>query len=198
LPEIGLANVRLHPGPHNSLEVEQPTSRDAPKPPSNACALRCGSRLTTPMQCSTSLYCGNEKINTRGGYRLLAPLSRQRLPIGMGCTSAPIIEVLRDAGPFDLCLTDSRNVAQHRTRRGLRLRFRARGSWSSLLSGSATWLIRGTITNWRAKRHPSGFGNEAFNRHFIFPKAASSVRHRAECRYTPTHYRLLFIACPAA
>jgi hypothetical protein len=27
LPEAGLANVRFHPGPHNSLEVEQPGER---------------------------------------------------------------------------------------------------------------------------------------------------------------------------
>ncbi len=30
----------------------------------------------------------------RRSYRLLAPLSRQRWPIGMGCTGAPITEVL--------------------------------------------------------------------------------------------------------
>jgi len=43
-----------------------------------------------------------------GSCRLLAPLSRQRLPSGMGCTGAPIIEVLRDAGPFDgFCLTSA-------------------------------------------------------------------------------------------
>ena len=41
------------------------TSRDAPKPPSNACAKRCGSRLTTQMRCSTSRCCYNEKTNTR-------------------------------------------------------------------------------------------------------------------------------------
>jgi hypothetical protein len=37
----------------------------------------------------------------RGSCRLLAPPSCQRLPIGMGCTGAPITEILRDAGPFD-------------------------------------------------------------------------------------------------
>ena len=43
-----------------------------------------------------------------GSCRLLAPLSRQRLPSGMGCTGAPIIEVLRDAGPLDgFCLTSA-------------------------------------------------------------------------------------------
>src|SRR6516225_1013025 len=43
-----------------------------------------------------------------GSCRLLAPLSRQRLPSGMGCTGAPIIEALRDAGPFDgYCLTSA-------------------------------------------------------------------------------------------
>jgi len=40
--------------------------------------------------------------------RLLAPLSHQRLSSGMGCTGAPIIDVLRDAGPFDgFCLTSA-------------------------------------------------------------------------------------------
>ena len=43
-----------------------------------------------------------------GSCRLLAPLSRQRLPSGMGCTGGPIIDVLRDAGPFDgFCLTSA-------------------------------------------------------------------------------------------
>ena len=37
----------------------------APKPPSSACAQRCGWRLTTPMQCSTSRCCYNEKTNTQ-------------------------------------------------------------------------------------------------------------------------------------
>ena len=37
------------------------TSRDAPKPPSNAYALRCGSRLTTPMPCSIwRCYCNEQ------------------------------------------------------------------------------------------------------------------------------------------
>ena len=43
-----------------------------------------------------------------GSCRLLAPLSRQRLPSGMGCTGGPIIDILRDAGPFDgFCLTSA-------------------------------------------------------------------------------------------
>jgi hypothetical protein len=51
---------------------------------------------------------GRRPRQPSGSCRLLAPLFRQRLPSGMGCTGAPIIEVLRDAGPFDgFCLTSA-------------------------------------------------------------------------------------------
>src|SRR6516165_1873386 len=135
LPDVGLGNVRLHAGPHYSLEVEQPggrtdkngqfvlavdtsrhnlddlfeqaqsaeeagdiaeaarlyrtlmksdptdasvrssrtlgitlvtcwTSRVGPKPPSSACAQRCGLPLTTPMRCSISHCYYNEQTDT--------------------------------------------------------------------------------------------------------------------------------------
>jgi hypothetical protein len=38
-------------------------SRDAPKPPLNACGRRCGSHLTTPMPCSISRCYYNEQTN---------------------------------------------------------------------------------------------------------------------------------------
>jgi hypothetical protein len=64
------------------------------KPPSNACAQRYESRLITPMQYSISHCYYNEKMNTRRLLIALAPLSCQRMPIGMGRTSASIIEIL--------------------------------------------------------------------------------------------------------
>src|SRR5215472_8992291 len=63
------------------------------------------------MACFGDSPCRGSEEGSRqasGSCRLLAPLSRQRLPSGMGCTGAPIIEVLRDAGPFDgFCLTSA-------------------------------------------------------------------------------------------
>ena len=48
LPDVGLANVRLHAGPHYSLEVEQPG--DAPTNTANSC-LRSMDLSTIPMTC---------------------------------------------------------------------------------------------------------------------------------------------------
>ena len=53
-------------------------SRDAPKPPLNACVQRCGWRPTTRMPCSTWRCCYNEETNMR------------RPPITGAATSPPI------------------------------------------------------------------------------------------------------------
>src|SRR5262245_37144025 len=47
------------------ISVTCSTIKGDPKPPSNACARRCRSRLTTATQCSTWLCCCNEQISVQ-------------------------------------------------------------------------------------------------------------------------------------
>ena len=64
LSELRRGLIRNLPRP-GTISATYWTIRAVPMRPSNACARRCGSRLTMPMQCSTSPYFCNEKTNTR-------------------------------------------------------------------------------------------------------------------------------------
>ena len=60
-PRISILHLRRL----GTISAIYSTIKGDPKPPSNACARRCRSRLTTATQCSTWLCCCNEQINVQ-------------------------------------------------------------------------------------------------------------------------------------
>ena len=99
MPILRLGESQALAGFGDPVVILIPRSLSLARPwltPSNAYSKRCGSRPTT--QCSTTRCCCKKK-STRGRRRLLAPLSRQRLLIGMGHKGARSVKPMLWCGP---------------------------------------------------------------------------------------------------